>query len=43
VCTEAGKYNETVRHLFIDFKKANDSVRTEVLYSYNILTEFGYP
>ena len=28
-------------HLFIDFKKAYDSVRTEVLY--NILIEFGDP
>jgi hypothetical protein len=34
------EYNETV-HLFIDFKKAYDSVRQEVLY--NILTEFGVP
>jgi hypothetical protein len=33
------KYNETVRQLFIDFKKAYDSVRREVLY--NILIEFG--
>jgi hypothetical protein len=28
-----------VHHLYIDFKKANDSVRTEVLC--NILIEFG--
>jgi hypothetical protein len=32
------EYNGTVRHLFIDFKKAYDSVRSEVLYS--ILIEF---
>jgi hypothetical protein len=31
-------YNETVKQLFIDFKKAHDSVRREVLYI--ILTEF---
>jgi hypothetical protein len=30
-----------VRQLFIDFKKASNSVRREVLY--NILTEFGIP
>jgi hypothetical protein len=35
------EYNETVHQLFIDFKKAYDSVRREVLY--NILTEFGVP
>jgi hypothetical protein len=33
------EYNEAVRQLFIDFKKAYDSVRREVLY--NILIEFG--
>jgi hypothetical protein len=33
------EYNKTVHQLFVDFKKANDSVRREVLY--NILTEFG--
>jgi hypothetical protein len=33
------EYNETVHQLFIDFKKAYDSVRREVLY--NILIESG--
>jgi hypothetical protein len=33
------EYNEAVHQLFIDFKKAYDSVRREVLY--NILNEFG--
>jgi hypothetical protein len=33
------EYNETVHQLFIDFKKAYDSVRREVLY--NILIEFS--
>jgi hypothetical protein len=32
------EYNETVHQLFIDFKKAYDSVRREV--KYNILIEF---
>jgi hypothetical protein len=35
------EYNVTIHELFIDFKKAYDSVRKEVLY--NILTEFGVP
>jgi hypothetical protein len=34
-------YNGTVHQLFIDFKKAYDSVRRKVLY--NILIEFGIP
>ena len=33
------EYNEEVHHLFIDFKKAYDSVRRGVLYK--ILFEFG--
>jgi sorting nexin-29 len=35
------EYNEVVYQLFIDFKKAYDSVRGEVLY--NILIQFGTP
>jgi hypothetical protein len=35
------EYNETVYHLFIDFKKACDSVRGEVLY--DILIELEVP
>ena len=35
------EYNGAVYQLFIDFKKAYDSVRREVLY--NILIEFGVP
>jgi hypothetical protein len=35
------EYNETVHQLFVDIKKAYDSVRKEVLY--NILTELGFP
>jgi purine nucleoside phosphorylase len=33
------EYSETVRQLFVDFKKAYDSVWRKVLY--NILIEFG--
>ena len=33
--------NETMQQLFIDFKKAYDSVMREILY--NILTKFGIP
>jgi hypothetical protein len=35
------EYNETVHQVFVDFRKAYDSVRREVLY--NILIEFGNP
>jgi len=35
------EYNEAVHQLFIDFKKAYDSVRSEILY--NVLFEFGIP
>ena len=35
------EYKEAVHLLFIDFKKAHDSVRREVWY--NILIEFGIP
>jgi len=35
------EHNEAVHQLFIDFKKAYDSVRREALY--NILIEFGAP
>ena len=35
------EYNEQVHQLFIDFKKAYDSVSMEVLYK--ILLEFGIP
>jgi len=33
------EYNEEVQQLFIDFKKAYDSVRRDVLYK--IIIEFG--
>jgi hypothetical protein len=35
------EYNKAVHQLLIDFKKAYDSVRREILY--NILIEFGIP
>jgi hypothetical protein len=35
------EFNGIVQQLFIDFKKAHDSVRRELLH--NILTEFGIP
>jgi hypothetical protein len=35
------EYNCTIHQLFIDFKKAYNSVRREVLY--NILIQFGIP
>jgi len=35
------EHSEAVHQLFIDFKKAYDSVRREALY--NILIEFGIP
>jgi len=35
------EHNEAVHQLFIDLKKAYDSVRREALY--NILIEFGIP
>jgi hypothetical protein len=35
------EYSKTVHQLFINFKKACDSVRKEPLY--NVLTEFGVP
>jgi negative regulator of genetic competence, sporulation and motility len=35
------EYNETVYQQFIDFKKAYDSVRRDVMYS--SLIEFGVP
>jgi hypothetical protein len=35
------EYTEVVHQLFIDFKKAYNSVRREALY--NIITEFDFP
>jgi len=40
-CRKKWEYNEAVHQLFIDFKKAYDSVRREVLC--NIVIEFGIP
>jgi hypothetical protein len=39
ICQKRWVYNETVHQLFIDFKKAYDSFRREVLHS--IITDFG--
>jgi hypothetical protein len=41
ILEKKGGYNDTVHQLFIDFKKAYDSVGREVLC--NILIEFGIP
>ena len=41
ILSKKREYNEAVHQLFIDFKKAYESVRREVLY--NILVEFGIP
>jgi hypothetical protein len=41
ILEEKWEYNEIVHQLFIDFKKAYDSVRRKVLY--NILIQFGVP
>jgi hypothetical protein len=38
---EKWEYNETVHPIFIDFKKAHDSVQRVVLY--DVLIEFGVP
>jgi hypothetical protein len=35
------EYSVSVHSIFVDFKKAYDSVRREILY--NILIEFGIP
>jgi hypothetical protein len=40
VLEEKRKYNATVHHLFIEFKKVYDSVRME---DYPITSEFGGP
>ena len=41
ILEEKWEHNEAVHQLFIDFKKAYDSVRREALY--NILIQFGIP
>jgi sorting nexin-29 len=41
ILEEKREYNGMVHQLFIDFKKAYDSIKREVLY--NILVEFGIP
>jgi hypothetical protein len=41
ILDEKWEYNGTVHQLFIDFKKAYDLVKREVLY--NVLLEFGVP
>jgi hypothetical protein len=41
ILEEKWEYNGMVHQLFIDFKKAYDSVKREVLH--NILLEFGIP
>jgi purine nucleoside phosphorylase len=41
ILEENGMYNGTIHQVFIDFKKAYDSVRREVLH--NILIEFSVP
>jgi hypothetical protein len=40
-CRKTWEHDEIINQVFIDFKKAYDSVRREVLY--NILIEFGVP
>jgi hypothetical protein len=35
------EHNEAVDQVFVDYKKANDSVRKEVFY--NVLIQFGVP
>jgi hypothetical protein len=41
ILEKKSEYNEAVHQLFIDFKKAYDSVRRELFY--NILIAFGIP
>jgi hypothetical protein len=41
ILNQKWEYNKTVHQLFINFMKAYDSVKTEVLY--NILIEIGIP